>query len=61
MTTSRNQELRVADDGRKIVMLTWKNGRAGDESMFSMWDAGTGACFAHKRVPWSEDSVLMPG
>ncbi|HEV3117237.1 MAG TPA: sigma-70 family RNA polymerase sigma factor, partial [Gemmataceae bacterium] len=60
MITSRSRELRVTADGKKILMLTWKNGRAGDESILTMWDAGTGACLAHKRVPWSEDSVLMP-
>jgi hypothetical protein len=57
---SRDRELRFTADGNKILMLTWKNGRAGDESILSIWDAATGACLAHKRVPWCEDSVLTP-
>jgi len=55
---SGEMELRVTADGAKIQMLTWKNGRAGDESVLTAWNAVSGDCLAHKRVPWGEDSLI---
>jgi hypothetical protein len=59
-SSNHRREVRVTADGGKIMMLTWKNGRAGDESVLTAWDAATGACLDHRRVPWREDSVLTP-
>lgn len=59
-SSSRDKEIRVSSDGMRVSVLTMKNGRRGDESMLSTWNAATGECLIHKRVPWSEDSVLMP-
>lgn len=60
MTGDRDRELHVTSDGKKIFMLTWKNGKQGDESVLSVWDAASGACLQHKRVPWGEQSVFTP-
>jgi RNA polymerase sigma factor (sigma-70 family) len=58
MPGSRDKELRVTADGEKVLMLTWKNGRQGDESVLTAWNTTTGECLVHKRVPWGEDSLL---
>jgi RNA polymerase sigma factor (sigma-70 family) len=60
MPGSRDRELRITADGKKILMLTWKNGRQGDECMLTAWDAASHACLLHQRVPWAEDSLLTP-
>jgi WD40 repeat protein len=60
MPGSRDKEIRVTEDGKKVLMLTWKNGRRNDESVLTAWDTATGECLVHKRVPWGEESVLTP-
>jgi RNA polymerase sigma factor (sigma-70 family) len=60
MQSSNDKELRVTADGKRILLLTWKNGKRNLESVLSVWDAASGACLVHKRVPWSEDSVFSP-
>jgi RNA polymerase sigma factor (sigma-70 family) len=60
MLGSGDKEIRVTADSKKVLILTWKNGRRNDESVFTKWDMATGECLVHKRVPWREDSVLMP-
>jgi RNA polymerase sigma factor (sigma-70 family) len=59
LVASRTGEIRVAADGSRVTMLTWKNGRQGDESVLTAWDVASGACLDHRRVPWGEDSVLL--
>src|SRR5262249_24153678 len=58
MPASGDRELCVPADEKKVLMLTWKNGRTGDESVLTVWDRASRACLVHKRVPWAEDSVL---
>jgi hypothetical protein len=58
MTGSRDSELMVTDDGRKVLILTWKNGRRGDESVLTAWDAVGGACLDHGVVPWPQNSIF---
>ncbi len=58
--SSRDREIRVTADGKKVIVLTMKNGKTGDESILTAWDITTGACLVHKRVPWGEDSLLTP-
>jgi WD40 repeat protein len=60
MPGSRDRELRITADGKKVLLLTWKNGRQGDESVLTVWDTASHACLVHKRVPWAEDSVFTP-
>jgi len=60
MTGSEDKELRVTADGKKVLMLTGKNGRWGDETVLTVWDAVTHECLVHKQVPWDADSLLMP-
>jgi RNA polymerase sigma factor (sigma-70 family) len=60
MQSSGNREIRVTADGARVVVLTFKNGRRGDESVLTAWNPATGACLEHRRVPWPEDSVLLP-
>jgi RNA polymerase sigma factor (sigma-70 family) len=60
MFSSGNEELGATTDGRKIQMLTFKNGRRGDESILTIWDCETGKALRHERVPWGEDSRLTP-
>lgn len=56
----QDRELCVTADGKRILMLSWKNGKQGDESMLSVWDAKSGDCLRNQRVPWSETSVFLP-
>jgi RNA polymerase sigma factor (sigma-70 family) len=58
--SSGDRELRVTADGQRVLALSWKNGRAGDESILTVWDRAGGECLRHERVPWAEDSVLTP-
>lgn len=60
MMSSGNKELCVSADGKNILMLTFKNGRRGNESMLTIWDAASGQSLRHERVPWAEDSVITP-
>jgi RNA polymerase sigma factor (sigma-70 family) len=57
---SRDKELRITADGKKIMMLTYKNERRNDESVLTAWDAATVECLIHKRVPWGDESLLTP-
>jgi RNA polymerase sigma factor (sigma-70 family) len=54
------RELRVTADGRKILLLEFKNGRAGDECILTVWDFASGKSVRHERVPWVEESALTP-
>ncbi|HEY7155866.1 MAG TPA: sigma-70 family RNA polymerase sigma factor [Gemmataceae bacterium] len=56
--SNRDKEIRVTEDGKKLLMLTSKNGRRNDESILTAWDTATGECLVHKRVPWGEESLL---
>jgi RNA polymerase sigma factor (sigma-70 family) len=58
MASSGSREMRVTVDGRKVLLLTFKNGRRGDECMLSGWDLASGKCLEHRRVPWAETSLL---
>jgi RNA polymerase sigma factor (sigma-70 family) len=58
--TSGDTELRTTSDGKKILMLTFKNGRRGDESVLTVWDTISGACLRHEVVPWGQESALTP-
>jgi RNA polymerase sigma factor (sigma-70 family) len=60
MLSSGDREVRVTADGKRVLLLTWKNGRAGDESILTVWDNASGKCLRHERVPWAQDSVLTP-
>ena len=55
---SRDREIRITEDGNKIIILTWKNGRRGDESILTTWD--THKLVTRKRVPWAQDSIVTP-
>jgi RNA polymerase sigma factor (sigma-70 family) len=58
--SSTDREIRVTSDGKRVLLLNWKNGRVGDESIFTAWDLASGTRLVHKRVPWGEQSVLTP-
>jgi RNA polymerase sigma factor (sigma-70 family) len=58
--TSGCKEMRYSPDGGKLLVLSWKDGRTGDECVLTVWDAASGACLRHERVPWGQDSVLTP-
>jgi RNA polymerase sigma factor (sigma-70 family) len=60
MTGSGTHEIRITADASRVLTLTWKNGRIGDESILTAWKLAGGACVDHRRVPWAEDSVLLP-
>src|SRR5262249_39716966 len=60
LTASRDREIRITEDGKRVLLLTWKNGRSGDESILTVWDTASGQCLRHERVPWAQDSVLTP-
>lgn len=58
--SNRNQEVRMSPDGRRILLLSAKNGRRGDECILLIWEAVSGKNLECKRVPWLPDSVLLP-
>jgi RNA polymerase sigma factor (sigma-70 family) len=55
-----DKELRVTQDGKQALLLTWKNGGRRDESVLAVWDVATGACLRQQPVPWAPDSRLGP-
>jgi RNA polymerase sigma factor (sigma-70 family) len=57
---TRGKELRVTADGKRILMLDVANVGRRDESVLSVWDAATGDCLRHERVPWGLGSLLGP-
>ncbi|HEV3237569.1 MAG TPA: WD40 repeat domain-containing protein, partial [Gemmataceae bacterium] len=60
MSAFTDRQLRVTADGKKVLMLTFKNGRRDEESMLTVWNAAMRECLVHKRVPWNEDSIITP-
>jgi RNA polymerase sigma factor (sigma-70 family) len=60
MSFEGDKQLRVTPDGKRILILTWKNGGREDESVLTVWDVATGDCLRHERVPWGRNSLLSP-
>jgi RNA polymerase sigma factor (sigma-70 family) len=54
---SRYREMRVTEDGKKVLMLTYWH---DNESVLTAWDAATRKLLVHKRDRWRADSVLTP-
>jgi hypothetical protein len=59
VNSNSNGAMRVTPDGH-VLVLSWKNGRRGDESILTKWNPASGECLLHERVPWLEDSALTP-
>jgi RNA polymerase sigma factor (sigma-70 family) len=54
------REVRVSADGKRVLLLTWKEFPGNHESMLTVWDAATREVLVHKRVPWNEEGIITP-
>jgi RNA polymerase sigma factor (sigma-70 family) len=55
--TSRNRELLVTPDGKKVMILS--NG-PHSTSVLTAWETASGKLLVNREVPWGESSLLTP-